>query len=280
MTITAIRPDAAAGVSAPAAGAPGIDFDALVRRYRPQFLAAATRILGNYSEAEEAVQNALVKAWQERHAYDPQKGHCAAWMQGIVQYQALHLVRQKRAVPVGGWEGFEFEDRPAESNDLPCVSEPETLRQVRAVLHKLSPRERQAIEIHALRGKTIAETAEVMGIGVSGTKWLLYAAAHRIKSDPAVRAAAQRRPKIGLVRGVNSPEAESVRCSPDVLDVLTARQREVLRLRYIAQLPVKAVAERLRVKPATVLVATKRARRRLRQARPDLFPASGPAVVS
>jgi RNA polymerase sigma-70 factor (ECF subfamily) len=75
-------------------------FEALVRRHQHRFYRLAVRLLGNRSDAEDAVQDAFVAAWRWLTEF---RGEAAfsSWMYRIVINRCLVLLRsRRRAIPV------------------------------------------------------------------------------------------------------------------------------------------------------------------------------------
>ncbi|MGH3669078.1 MAG: RNA polymerase sigma factor [Pseudonocardiaceae bacterium] len=72
-------------------------FEALVRRYQRQFYRLAVRLLGNSSDAEDALQEAFVAAWRRLPGF---RGEAAfsSWMYRIVTNRCLLLLRTRQPV--------------------------------------------------------------------------------------------------------------------------------------------------------------------------------------
>lgn len=74
-------------------------FEMIIRTQSRPLFAIAYGILQNKEEAEDAVQDALVKAWKSRwRVRDPEK--FPAWLATIARYRARDLARKRRAVPL------------------------------------------------------------------------------------------------------------------------------------------------------------------------------------
>jgi RNA polymerase sigma-70 factor, ECF subfamily len=56
----------------------------------------ALRILGNRSDAEEAVQEAFVKIWHSAGRYQAGRGSAQGWLVSIARNQAIDLLRTRR----------------------------------------------------------------------------------------------------------------------------------------------------------------------------------------
>jgi RNA polymerase sigma-70 factor, ECF subfamily len=74
-------------------------FEMIIRNSSRALFAIAYGILQNREEAEDAVQDALVKAWKSRwRVRDPEK--FPAWLATIARYRARDVFRKRRTVPL------------------------------------------------------------------------------------------------------------------------------------------------------------------------------------
>src|SRR5664279_1924811 len=74
-------------------------FEMIIRTQSRALFAIAFGILQNREEAEDAVQDALIKAWKSRwRVRDPEK--FPAWLGTIARYRARDLTRNRRTVPL------------------------------------------------------------------------------------------------------------------------------------------------------------------------------------
>jgi len=87
-------------------------FEMIIRSHSRTLFAVAYGILQNREEAEDTVQDALVKAWKSRwRVRDPEK--FPAWLAMIARYRARDILRKRRTVPLPN-EPTEF--LPIETN--------------------------------------------------------------------------------------------------------------------------------------------------------------------
>jgi RNA polymerase sigma-70 factor (ECF subfamily) len=76
-------------------------FGMIIRIHSRALFAIAYGILQNREEAEDAVQDALVKAWKSRwRLRDPEK--FPAWLCMIARHRARDISRRRRTVPLSG----------------------------------------------------------------------------------------------------------------------------------------------------------------------------------
>ena len=73
-------------------------FEMIIRIHSRNLFAIAYGILQNREEAEDAVQDALIKAWKSRwRVRDPEK--FPAWLCMIARHRARDVFRKRRAIP-------------------------------------------------------------------------------------------------------------------------------------------------------------------------------------
>src|SRR4029077_17664071 len=74
-------------------------FEMIIRTHSRPLFAIAYGILQNREEAEDAVQDALVKAWKSRwRVRDPEK--FSAWLCMIARHRARDVFRKRRTLPL------------------------------------------------------------------------------------------------------------------------------------------------------------------------------------
>jgi len=81
-------------------GAEAEDFDDLVRRYRRELHVYCYRMLGSFDEAEDHVQEVLLRAWRSRDGFQGQSS-VRTWLYRIAANACLDTLRRdaRRAVP-------------------------------------------------------------------------------------------------------------------------------------------------------------------------------------
>ena len=127
----------------------GWDWDALGRRCRVE----AFGVLRDRYAADEAAQEAMTRAWRQRHSCRT-PSHPDPWVAQIARNEALRLLSRERI-------RSEREDRRREPESAPGSHPDEDLLldrlSVRAALARLSPAERQLIQLRY--GNDLAQPA-------------------------------------------------------------------------------------------------------------------------
>ncbi len=72
-------------------------FRALYDASAPKLFGVSLRILGSRAEAEEALQEAYVKIWNNAGRYQAGRGAALGWMISVVRNQAIDALRARRA---------------------------------------------------------------------------------------------------------------------------------------------------------------------------------------
>jgi RNA polymerase sigma-70 factor (ECF subfamily) len=166
-------------VEAAAAG----DADAFRRLVEPHLetaLRASTVLIGSESEASDAVQDALLAAWQTlAKLRDPQA--FPAWFRRIVVRSAMRQARSRGRV-------FELDlEAPSHPGGLDRSIE---VRQLARAFAVLSPDDRLALTLRHLWGVPTSEAARLMGVPEGTVKSRTFHALDRLR---AAYAAEERR---------------------------------------------------------------------------------------
>lgn len=155
-----------------------VGVEQLHARYGGPLFVFALRMLGDREAAEEVVQDTLLRAWRNADRYDPERGSMDAWLFAIARNRAVDHHRRRVARPrtVAPLEDAPPEPTPA---DVDRVIE---AWQLSEALERLSPEHRTAIvEVH-YRGRTVRETAELLGVPEGTVKSRIYYGLRNLRS--------------------------------------------------------------------------------------------------
>ena len=142
---------------------------AVYEAHGPELYRFARRSLGDPGLAEEAVQEAFVRAWRASSSYDPARSSQRTWLFAILRNVVIDLARARRVRPPlanGAAHGVASSD-----DDIDRVL---TTWQVEAALALLDVDHRRVlVEVH-WRGRPYAEVAHDLGVPTGTVKSRVY----------------------------------------------------------------------------------------------------------
>jgi len=147
------------------------ELDNVVLRYLPMFYRRAFHFLGNATDAEDAVQDALLSAYKHLGQFRGQ-AQLSTWLTAIVTNAArMQLRRRRRGSYLSleepkGEDGLTYSERLPDSKPGPeevCSASQVRDRVVNGI-SQLSPRLRRAFQLRDIDGLTTKEAALVLGV--------------------------------------------------------------------------------------------------------------------
>jgi RNA polymerase sigma-70 factor (ECF subfamily) len=156
-------------------------FRMLVDRYHADALRYATHLLGDHAEAEDAVQDTLLRAYRYLGGYREQD-QFRAWLWRILINRCRTRAgeRSRRPEPRDASVITQLvdADAPAPDAELDRRFLSDELTQA---LSKLPPDQREAIVLHFADGLSYPEMSAVTGTGVSALKMRVHRACDRLR---------------------------------------------------------------------------------------------------
>jgi RNA polymerase sigma factor (sigma-70 family) len=145
-------------------------FEMIIRTQSRALFAVAYGILQNREEAEDVVQDALVKAWKTRwRVRDPEK--FPSWLCTIARHRARDVARRSRNVPFPN-EAEEPVDLQFEDAAHLC-NEKKVNEQVRAALATLPELHRAALTLRYFEAMDYAAIERTLGLSNGALRGIL-----------------------------------------------------------------------------------------------------------
>ena len=135
----------------------------LYDRYGKLVYSVILRIVRDAAIAEDLVQETFLRVWNRVHGFDAGKGSIGPWLLAVARNRSIDYLRSASGRERNATE-FEETDHPALYTEMEHdILTTDAARQVKAAMQKLSPNQRQVIELAYFEGLSQTEMAERMG---------------------------------------------------------------------------------------------------------------------
>jgi RNA polymerase sigma-70 factor (ECF subfamily) len=169
---------------------PGESLAVMLATARPRMYAVALRMMRNHDDAEDVVQDAMLKAWRNYGRFEGRAAF-STWLHRICVNAALDRLRSRHperdAALAGASADADDEHRPVE---VTAPETPEALvggaqigRRVHSVLRALSPVHREALALRELDGESYESIAKLVKCPIGTVMSRLHHARHRFAQE-------------------------------------------------------------------------------------------------
>ena len=142
------------------------EFQTLASTLRPRLLSQATRYLRDSAEAEDIVQDAMLKMWV---LHDQLIGNAEAFASVLVRNLSLNRLRQlHRMQTLTEMDLLEMERLDAESRSQQDTDE--QVAQLMSLVEALPDRQKTILRLHDLEGMDYDEIAQVTGLSAASLR--------------------------------------------------------------------------------------------------------------
>lgn len=155
----------------------------LYRQYRLPLMSYVLRLTaGNRQQAEDVVQETMVRAWRQAGKLDLTEPSLMPWLATVARRIVIDEKRRENARPTQTGDSM--------LDDLPVADRMDDLLRkvvVTEALRALSPAHREVLNETILRDRTVNEAAEILGIPVGTVKSRVYYALRALRLTLAER---------------------------------------------------------------------------------------------
>lgn len=159
-------------------------FRTLVEGHSRSAFRLAFRMTGNEQDAEDVVQESLLKAYRHLGRFET-RADFGTWLYRIVANCAVDMIRSRQARQKHAWAEPFDPATSAHASDQPgpdrLAESSEVQRRVAAALDGLSPLERAAFALRHYEGRSIDEIGRTLGLGTSAAKHAIFRAVKKLR---------------------------------------------------------------------------------------------------
>jgi RNA polymerase sigma-70 factor (ECF subfamily) len=148
----------------------------------------ALRITLNHAEAEDVVQETMIKVWNRRDRWDEIESieaFCLTICRNISLDKLKKAENQNQSLEslrVGlGTDGHDAPDRSYSSNPEEQAMQQDRIQLVRRLIDKLPEKQRSCMQLRDFEGKSYKEIAQILGISEEQVKISIFRARQTIK---------------------------------------------------------------------------------------------------
>ncbi len=158
-------------------------FQCLFERHARPLHAVCARLLGDATAAEDAVQEAFIKAHRRLQQFDGRAAF-STWLHRIAVNTSIEMLRRRRSASDDG------EEQLAETVDIHAdpsagVSQTELVRTVGAALQELTTLERSVFVLRHLEQRSLHEIALLLSSNVNACKQAIFRAVRKLRAQLA-----------------------------------------------------------------------------------------------
>ncbi|HTX34312.1 MAG TPA: sigma-70 family RNA polymerase sigma factor [Bryobacteraceae bacterium] len=155
----------------------------LYDRYGRLVFSLILRVVRDAGIAEDLVQETFLRVWNRVQGFEAGKGSIGPWLLAVARNRAIDYLRS-----AGGRErnAMDLEEtvHPALASDMEqSLLNRDQIRRVKAAMDKLSPNQRQAIELAYFEGLSQSEMAERMGQPLGTVKTWVRTALRSLRDE-------------------------------------------------------------------------------------------------
>jgi RNA polymerase sigma-70 factor (ECF subfamily) len=163
-------------------------FEELVRHHGGRLLSVARRFLGGSEDAQDAVQEAFIRAFKAIHSFE-ERAQLHTWLHRILVNTALMKLRERRRkpeesiddlLPTFAADGHQTVESREWSDAL--LEQKETAGLVREAIARLPESYRVVLVLRDLEERDTAETARILGTTTTVVKVRLHRARQALRT--------------------------------------------------------------------------------------------------
>ena len=161
-------------------------FASAYEEHRRGVFAAAYRVLGDASRADDVVQDVFMRVWRKPERFDRSRGELGTYLRLMARSRAIDLYREEAAAGRATDRlKVAVVDTPPREDARPAVEveREESRAAVREALHELPPSQREAIVMAYWGGMTADEISRRIGVPLGTAKSRIRLGLTKLRTD-------------------------------------------------------------------------------------------------
>ncbi len=156
----------------------------LYDRYGRLTYSVVLRMVRDRALAEDLVQEAFLRVWNRVQAFDPEKGSIGAWLLAVARNRAIDYLRSPNGRRSRLDDEFEESAHPSLFANLEAeILGADEARRLREAVSKLTPNQRQVIELAYFEGLSQSEMAERLGQPLGTVKTWVRSGLQKLRNE-------------------------------------------------------------------------------------------------
>ncbi len=146
-----------------------------------EFYRLALRITLNPAEAEDVVQETMIKVWNRRDQWDEIESieaFCLTICRNLALDKMRRMENQNQSLDEGGYDA---PDRSYSSNPEEQAMQQDRIRLIHRLIGELPEKQRSAVQLRDIEGKSYKEIAAIMAISEEQVKISIFRARQAIR---------------------------------------------------------------------------------------------------
>lgn len=139
-----------------------VAFEQFYERAAPAIFGVAHQVIRNQAHAEEVTHDVMLEVWRTSGRYRRDRGTALGWVMTIAHRRSVDRVRQEQSAAQRDLRDAELDERRAHDHVVETAEARQELERLRLCLCRLSPVQREAVELAFYGGHTYREVARIL----------------------------------------------------------------------------------------------------------------------
>lgn len=148
----------------------------LIEKYSPPLYRMACRSLGSTTEAEEIVQETMVRLWRYAPKWKPGKAKISTWLWRVASNLCIDRIREKNK-----FVDNSSEEVDSSASQISHLIDQDRVKAIQKALGKLPARQNQVIVLKYFEGLGNKEISQIMSVSVATIEGLYSRGMKKLK---------------------------------------------------------------------------------------------------